>query len=417
MWTILMTAMVVALATFAFSNGELERGVIKLGVDDKGHIYAIVEPSNEIDYFSTDGGFTWIPRPTSWLAGTGSHEIETPRGRYILEGPNVLGVGPDGGREVVYSTEFFRDSSNRWMQAEDTGRLGEREIGSDPLTMVYDPESGNVIVALGLQGVVVGTADGKWTHAHVGRYEATDFSFGAKNRVFLSSAEFWTVVIVLSVSMAGAALALSRSRTMVNWKTLPMAFIVGGVLLLMYLIFFSIPGLNLFVPVLIALGIWEMNQRNEWRTAALISIGGFSALAAVAVLLMFGGSDAEPGSIYGRWFLPVSLAAIALAIASMAVSWKLLGNWKPVVLTIVAIAVFTVVPQVLWLHVGFPHLVAKGLPIALGAPLALLLRNQVKEETVRDVLVCPTCEFENQPSATICAYCEFPFKKQAGPNS
>ena len=417
MWLMLMTAMAVALATLAFSNGELERGVTKLGIIENGRIYAVVEPDSEIRYFSTDGGFTWIPRPTSQLPGTGSQEIETPRGRYALEGTNVLRVSLDGRREVVYSTEFFRDSSNRWMQAEDTEHLGERQIGSDPLTMVYDPDSGNVIVALGLQGVIVETPDGRWTHANVGPYPSTDYSFESKNRTLLSSLEFWTVVIVLSVSWAGAALALSRSQTIVSWETLPMAIIVGGVLLFMYLIFFSIPGLNLFVPVAVALGIWEMNQRNEWRTAALISISTFSLIISGSLVLMFGGSDADAGSAHARWFFPFSMAAFALSIASMAVSWKLLSYWRETIGTIALAAVMIVVFFFVWLHVAIPDLLVKGAAFALPAILALWLRNHVKEETVRDVVLCPQCEYENQPSATLCSYCEFPLRKEVGQHS
>ena len=417
MWTMLMTAVAVALVTFAFSNGELERGVTKLGIIENGPIYAVAEPDSDIRYISRDGGFTWIPRLTSRLPGTGDQELETPRGRYSLDGSRILREGPDGRREVVFSTELFRDSSNVWMQAEDTGHHGERRLGSDPMSMIYDSDSGNVIVALGLQGVVVGTPDGRWTHARVGRYAPTDFSIESKSRALFSSLEFWTVVIVLSVSWAGAALALSRSRSIVNWKTLPMAFVVGAILLLMYLIFFSIPGLNLFVPVAVALGIWEMNQRNEWRTAALISIGTFSLIISGSLVLMFGGSDADPRSAYAKWFFPFSMVAFALAIASMAVSWRMLSYWREVIGTIVLSAVIIVVFFFVWLHAAIPDLLVKVAAFALPAFLAVWLRNHVKQGTVRHVVLCPQCEFENQPSATLCAYCEFPFRKEVEPYS
>ena len=413
----LMIAVAVSLASMAFSEPVEEKGITSLGISEAGDVYAFVSPDRDIRYISRDGGLTWTPKQWNYVPVTiGGWGVQTPRGRYKLEGPNILLVDPDGRQKVVYSTNFLTEGANGWKEAEDTRHHGERRIGSDPYRVVYDSKSGNVIVALGLQGVVVGTPDGSWKHARVGPYSPTDFSFESKTRTLISSLEFWTIVIVLSVSWAGTALALSRSRTIVNWKTLPMALIVGAILLVMFLIFFSIPGLNLFVPVLVALGIWEMHQRNEWRTATLISISGFALITSGALVLMFGGSDAKPESVYTRWFFPFSMAAFALAIASMAVSWRLLTYWRTVMRVIALAAVIVVAMFFVWLHTEIPGLLVKLAIFALPAIFALRLRNQVKEETVRDVVLCPKCEFENQPTAIVCTYCDYPLREKVRPH-
>ena len=212
-----------------------------------------------------------------------------------------------------------------------------------------------------------------------------------------------------------------------------MAIVVGVVLIGMFFIFFLIAGLNLFIPFLIALGVWELHQRREWRTAALLSIGALSLLASGALIFVFGGPDADlgsfssirlgpltisfggsggdTGSIHGMWFVPIAIAAYALIITSFAVSWKLFRYWRAITGSILAMAALTVLPFILWLHVGIPIVLAKGLAIALSVVVAISLRNHMKQETITQVTFCPKCDYENSPSARICAYCELPLKQ------
>ena len=72
--------------------------------------------------------------------------------------------------------------------------------------------TGNVVAALGVQGVAVGDADGNWTHVTVNRPWASYFSLGGKFRGLYEDPALWLTATALAIAAAAAALALSRAR-------------------------------------------------------------------------------------------------------------------------------------------------------------------------------------------------------------
>ena len=432
---VLLVAAVVFLVGVAYSNPAQVQGVTSVGIDKSGSVHAPAHGDRDFSYYSVDGGVTWKPeKDERYDIAWGGSVVETPRGRNVLEGPEINSIDVDGQQiEVIYPVASLGQGTIIWTQEHETGRFRSREIADQPSRILSDSPSDNVIPALGHQGVLVGTPDGGSIDTAVGPFTPADFSFISKTWNLLSSLQFWTAAMALSLSMTGAALILSRSWSIVNWKTPLMAIVVGVVLIGMFFIFFLIAGLNLFIPFLIALGVWELHQRREWRTAALLSIGALSLLASGALIFVFGGPDADlgsfssirlgpltisfggsggdTGSIHGMWFVPIAIAAYALIITSFAVSWKLFRYWRAITGSILAMAALTVLPFILWLHVGIPIVLAKGLAIALSVVVAISLRNHMKQETIIQVTFCPKCDYENPPSARICAYCELPLKQ------
>ena len=57
--------------------------------------------------------------------------------------------------EVVYSFKHLQSGGNRWMQALDKRDIRNRVIATVPGDFFYDSQSGNLILAMGIQGVVV----------------------------------------------------------------------------------------------------------------------------------------------------------------------------------------------------------------------------------------------------------------------
>ncbi len=175
---------------------------------------------------------TWSPIEHQ-LGGIdwGYQSVDTPSGRYTLDGPHVLRVSADGSREeTVYSTEHLEQDSNVWVQRVSIEDLGDpREFSTQPLEIVYDNRTGNVVLALGLQGVVVGTPDGRWINAAVGQFEPADFSFVGKTRLLLLDLSFWTPALVISLSMTGAALTASQHRVGELFWGIPIALAVVAV--------------------------------------------------------------------------------------------------------------------------------------------------------------------------------------------
>ena len=92
------------------------------------------------------------------------------------------------------------------MQALDKRDVQNRVIGKRPYNLFYDDRSGNLIAAMGLQGVVVLAPDGTITRVAVGSYSPTDFSYHNKVRTFFGSLLYGPAAV-----STGAALLLAFS--------------------------------------------------------------------------------------------------------------------------------------------------------------------------------------------------------------
>jgi hypothetical protein len=91
-------------------------------------------------------------------------------------------VGPGGQPQVAYSAKYLKGEANQWIQWLATESLGDREIATHPLALVYDDGNDTVVAAMRLQGVAVGTPGGAWRRVAVGPYAPIDFSIGTRFR-------------------------------------------------------------------------------------------------------------------------------------------------------------------------------------------------------------------------------------------
>ena len=226
----LLGAVAAALASVA-STYPTDRGITEVGRTASGALGAhasLSPPTVEYEgYESMDGGLTWTVRNIfvplerqEWQQWDGS-EVREPSGAYFKvdrDNPHIIRRYEGSiDREVVYSYEYLLSGGNRWMQALDKRDVENRVIATRALDLFYDGRSGNLIVAMGLQGVVVVTPDGTSTRVAVGRYSPTDFSFGNKVRTFFNSLLHQETLvstglaILLTFSFATLALAASRA--------------------------------------------------------------------------------------------------------------------------------------------------------------------------------------------------------------
>ena len=243
----LLATVAAALASVATSY-VTDRGVVNVGRTPSGALGAYISadyPASIGTYESMDSGLTWTKTSEDFVPLEGQEwselEVKEPSGAvFIVDSPHIIrewgelegeepsGVflasdgritayGPSSSREVVYSYEYLQSGGNRWMQALDKRDVENRVIATWPLELFYDDQSGNLIVAMGLQGVVVIAPDGTTTRVTVGRYSPTDFSFGSKTRTFFSSlvlretAVSTGLAVLLAFSFAALALAASAT--------------------------------------------------------------------------------------------------------------------------------------------------------------------------------------------------------------
>ena len=323
----LLVAGVAALASVATSESPTDPGITKLGVSTDGTVHAIGSYGGR--YQSRDGGLNWTgastdPEGIEW----GGDSAETPRGRYAVMGPYILLFRIGQLSERVYSTEYLLKPGNVWIQKHESNLDHASEVATRPLGIIYDARSGNLIVAMGRQGVVVGTPDGRWERIAVGGYAPTDFSFTAKTRLLLSRLDFWALAVVLSLAMMSAALTyLQRDAG----DPRPLAFTRQTVLVLLIVVtaallagFYFIPNLIgvtglwallLFLaPILVGVALGILPRQSKFRRILPISI---LALFAVAPAIVLSGYLLGPGFIglAGFWVLLIIPGPILAGIA------------------------------------------------------------------------------------------------------
>lgn len=182
---------------------------------------------SHISYESGDGGLTWthaadvvrieVERRIKW----GRETAQTPQGEYRIDGPDIVLVSVEGESHTVYSAAHLAEPVNVWFQAQETGHLGDRRLATrlghvvfsdKPRIMTFDPNTGNVVVAMGIQGVVVGLSNGDWTPVSVGPYSPIEFSPTERVLALLSSLSFWTSAVSLSLALTALALVIANSR-------------------------------------------------------------------------------------------------------------------------------------------------------------------------------------------------------------
>ena len=243
------------IAAFALmGNGYAAvKGVDRLVLTDDGAVIAAIAAGDRLGeatiyetYVSHDGGMSWSLYDDGLMYDFfQSQSVVTPRGVYVTDGLGVARISGYGHRELVYSTEHLRGDANEWIQGNDPQKLGwnHRFLATHPRAIIYHPDSGNVIAAMGIQGAAVETPDGRWHRAAVGPYAPTDFSFSAKTRALVESAGLvgW-IALALSLS----ALAVSAAASEYYKRGL-----VGALLLIAALGSLGLAGLITDYPLLI----------------------------------------------------------------------------------------------------------------------------------------------------------------------
>ena len=245
---VLLTAGVAVVASVASTTLEPSRGITNVWITDVGSIIAAT-PWDQFE--SVDGGTTWYhpPRPSESVPGghsslndpwperhfEGSKSVESPAGWYEIRGNDVWLARRDGNYDLVYTAGFLNGSDNHWMQRQTTVGFGKRLLTTSLQAITYDPVSGNVLLAAGLQGAVVGTPDGEWTRVAVGSYAPVQSSTADKLRELLTDRAFWTTALALSLTVTALVTALAplvsliagREPETTGWQALLGTFFTG----------------------------------------------------------------------------------------------------------------------------------------------------------------------------------------------
>ena len=330
---VLLVASLASLASVASSPAETELGITCVGLDEDG---ALV-PQGDIRAYGEDH-----------IACEES--VETQRGVYTIEGSDV--VRTIGGRkEVAYSAAYLRERGNMNLQARATRNLEGRQITTRPHSIAYDERTGNVVVAMGLQGIVVGTSDGRWTQEAVGRYTPTDFSIVHK-LLLLGDWELWLIAVAAALSFTALAMALAEPASAFQPNKTARVIVSGLAVIasIVGILYYTADG----EPVSMAQVISICSGALGLGLAILVGVGSYMRLRRIFQSLH---SKQSLGSIFARLrggLLPV----IAVATGGM--------------LALIALSFF------LWVQQGMDLALVKLWAIVLTALTAFILRKYLK---------------------------------------
>ena len=215
----LLAALIASLATVATSPIPVTGTEWLVGIDGRGA--AVVDMATH-GYTSPDGGLTWektvlaVP-PISW----GKRQAETPRGVYALECHAVVRTREGGATAQVYSAPDPQTEPERWTLRYETGQRRDEAVsinqpplkipGTEPVNIVYHRGTGNVIVSMGLEGVLVGDGAENWRRVAVGEFAPTDYSMAGRIRT-LFAGRFWTAAVCIALLFTLAPAAAVRRR-------------------------------------------------------------------------------------------------------------------------------------------------------------------------------------------------------------
>ncbi len=347
----------------------------------KIEVFSIGELTPMQSATTSDGGRTWAIADGVNLYGN-NRTAQTPRGTYAIRNSGIMLLGSNGNETLAYSTAHFQQEGNLWLQATATGHLGNRDLTTRPFGIAYDGKTGNVIVTMGIEGVLVGAPDGTWMGYAVGPYTPNDYSFIGKTRGLISSGFFWATALVVSLSIAGFALILLQYERRELW------FLFGGLLVALVLLVFGalVLYLDLFSPMIMFLAIvlgsvaLALNSKTQFsaRKSLLFGLGILSLLVSGVLFATFGFFDRTLRMELSFGFALLTLLAYILAIAVLASLERYFRHWRAVGVTLLGMNVIVFLVFMLWLHVGVSSILARVLAVALLAIAALMLARYVK---------------------------------------
>lgn len=173
----LLALPITALLTLANASAP-DRGIACFSIQD-GQVYA---DSGYTAYLTTDGGISWQPQPAAGLSC--SQKIPFHGEWQEIQGPaeNVRYRYQPG-----ESIEFSTDAGQNWQHGMSLKPVGEAEqmyyiksrpgnawFDPGPMDAIADPNTGNMLFAMGHQGVLVRESSGEWAWSMTGVYHRID---------------------------------------------------------------------------------------------------------------------------------------------------------------------------------------------------------------------------------------------------
>ena len=366
-------------------------GITRVGTGADGSLLVEADTGGLERFQSPDGGLNWQPVAetspnrrgrVTW----GGSAVTTPRGRYTIDGAEIT-RSHRSGAETAYSAAYLRDDANRILQDRATFVV----VTTAPQSIAYDDRSGNVIIAMGSQGVVVGSSHGGWQRVAVQEYAPTDFSVSARRGLLRSFPAFWTMLLLLLVSFPAFALILAQCRWPESATVIAVTAAAAGAIRFLYQPALPIDHVNvellLAATVIVATagpvaGFLLMRWPPHAGKRRILALSA-TALPVAWVALAFPGLAPWADGFGAVLFGFLTAAAVALAILAAKPYWEGRAQLPAFLIVWATTAVGAVVPTLLWLQYAISGDQASWISVAVAATAALALFLYLKRRQRR----------------------------------
>ncbi len=347
---------------------------------------------------SDDGGLTWTAsRGRDSTISWGREAAETPLGVYAIEGSDIT-LSRAGEKEVVYSSVVKSRKTDLTALGAATRHLGFRTVSVEPHAIFYDERSGNIVLAMGLQGMLVGTPDREWMRITVGDYKPVDFSLVGRAKRLLEMPELLAIALALSMTFLGFILTvvvLPRDINTVN----ALAIVIVSIALISFLMIFIIRlmvqgdaesfGISVLVILLLMMTIGLLNFTRKKLDlslrAVLFPIISLLHLVPTALALLDFSELSTGSDISGDLILiPMSIFSLMVAVV---VTILALSNLEEPSIQITAVIVSFLLMMVLcylaffmWISGNIGLTPVKISAVALVATAAVVLSIYMRHE-------------------------------------
>ena len=384
----MLAAGVATFATVATSYQVTDTGIESVGIGGDGTIVAAgKEFDRPYQYRSTDAGFTWQPVEVTTNVNWGSEEVETRRGKYVVRGSEVLVLTVHGERELIFSAADPQKQAKSRVQEPAATQSGRSRIDAKAYGIVYDERSGNLIAAMGHEGVAVGSSDGRWASVAVGEYGPTDYSSRSQTLVLLSAISLLATAIALSASMTAISTVVSQYRK----EDVPLAI---GATLAYLALGIGLPGLiatrevnaeisvaaiALYFVAIFGSAMYlgsESKLTLAWKGLAL-ALAMYCVIVSGVFLWSF---DASDDLLRTFTFVGVATLTVIFALAAMRIPWRQVRHRKAVLSAFAGINGLVILVFLMWAQLGFGLTYAKVSAIVLVALVAIALTTHLKRK-------------------------------------
>lgn len=287
-----LTAVVASLATIATSYAPPIHGIVSICASDNARGWQASSSNTRV--------------VTEEAPMCGGKQVETPRGTFRIQGDRIVRTFGGETETAFTATVFNKRADTIAIEAATAETLDNayRIVTINPLSIYYSSKSDEVVAAMGLQGVVVGTADGRWTREGVGRFQPIDLSVFGRIKNVLTHPNLVAMALTLSAALTMLALLFAgcykRTLTKVIGAIFSiMPFIMVGYALVNYevnsiygqgILDSLTVGICVFALMIAAVALSASHPSRGQLTAAAYGFAGMAALFLCAFFIWMSGA-------------------------------------------------------------------------------------------------------------------------------